>query len=310
MQWYKFFYQIHHGFELAQALPEDKLNTRVELTISKMKKDKTEKKMEHITMPTQFFPGRYPTWNLFERRDVQLPDLTFAPDLRVTLQNQKKGAFGATSNLMIGEFAIPMVSLLKRNSKPQFFNFISPEGRFVGQVLCNFWLKESEPPNKRKKSEYLKNLWIDTAEEFKEGLKPLCNVKINVSVLGIRNLLNKANQPCLKVKMTDGKHEESIEIDDKLKDFMGDQLEDRTWNPTFSKLVEFENVELVWEPLFWPYITVQLVDKAREDALIKAFVPGCEQCFTTISLLDYANDEIIPELDLLYARMQLSRNQD
>ena len=44
--------------------------------------------------------------------------------------------------------------------------------------------------------------------------------------------------------------------------------------------------------------------------MIKGFVAGCEQCFTTISLIDFADDSILPEESCLFARAQLTRNQE
>jgi hypothetical protein len=70
--------------------------------------------------------------------------------------------------------------------------------------------------------------------------------------------------------------------------------------------------------MYWPYITVQIVDKARVGALnraFKVFIPGCEQCFTTITLNDIISEEfyktgIVDEIDILFARAQMSKNQD
>ena len=37
---------------------------------------------------------------------------------------------------------------------------------------------------------------------------------------------------------------------------------------------------------------------------------GCEDCFTTISLIDFAPPGIMNDFELVYAREQLQRNQD
>lgn len=49
-----------------------------------------------------------------------------------------------------------------------------------------------------------------------------------------------------------------------------------------------ENVELAKEPLAWPFIEILVDDKVREDNLFGA--GGCEDTFTTISLLSYAKE--------------------
>ena len=70
----------------------------------------------------------------------------------------------------------------------------------------------------------------------------------------------------------------------------------KTKNPNFGQIITFEKVKLAREPLFWPFLMVKIADKAREGL----FGDGCEPCFTTISLIEYAKD-FINEIDLLYA---------
>lgn len=78
-------------------------------------------------------------------------------------------------------------------------------------------------------------------------------------------------------------------------------LDGSTCNPNFGQIITFPSVSLAYEPLFWPYIEVRVVDEEKEKALIKKFAGGCEDCFTTISLVDYAHD-LMDEVDLLYAK--------
>lgn len=61
-----------------------------------------------------------------------------------------------------------------------------------------------------------------------------------------------------------------------------------TSNPNFGKQIMIENVELAKEPLAWPFIEILVDDKVREDNLFGA--GGCEDTFTTISLLSYAKE--------------------
>lgn len=66
---------------------------------------------------------------------------------------------------------------------------------------------------------------------------------------------------------------------------------DATVNPNFGSVIPFKDVELVAEPLYWPFLAITIIDEAG----------GCETCFTTISLLDFA-DKILFEKDLIYAK--------
>ena len=51
--------------------------------------------------------------------------------------------------------------------------------------------------------------------------------------------------------------------------------------------------------MLWPYIEIIVEDEVKEKALIHSF-SGCETCFTTISLVDYAAD-ILSSKDFAYA---------
>jgi len=77
----------------------------------------------------------------------------------------------------------------------------------------------------------------------------------------------------------------------------------KTKNPNFGQIIEFKNVKLAKEPLFWPFLLVRIADKEKESL----FGDGCEECFTTISLIEYAKD-FINEIDMLYAKAQIGRN--
>ena len=52
-------------------------------------------------------------------------ELTFEPDLRITLYNKKAKFFGGFANLVIGEFAVPLTSITTLSNKPQFYNLIN-----------------------------------------------------------------------------------------------------------------------------------------------------------------------------------------
>ena len=94
---------------------------------------------------------------------------------------------------------------------------------------------------------------------------------------------------------------------------MSDSMpEAKTTCPNFGKIITIKDIILTKEPLFWPYLTVQIIDLAKQDALVSGWAAGCEQCFTTISLIDYIDpkDEILEEKDIYFARAQLMRNQE
>ena len=62
----------------------------------------------------------------------------------------------------------------------------------------------------------------------------------------------------------------------------------------------------------WPYIQIQVVDKGKKGVV--GGKKGCEQTYTTISILDYVDDlkdnDILTEEDYIYSKLQLNRNQD
>ena len=79
-QAYRFYYQILNGFELAGAIPQEKLNTKVELQIgtSNSKKITTDKAR-----------GRYPLWNKFDHKDVLMEkELTLESDMKISVYNE------------------------------------------------------------------------------------------------------------------------------------------------------------------------------------------------------------------------------
>jgi len=103
------------------------LNTRVELKIGNLSVEKA--KLETGGCKTSYQKGRYPVWNEFRVEDVLIEkELMFESDMRVTLQNQKTSFFGSLSNQIIGEFAVPVQSIMKHSEKPQFFNVLNANG--------------------------------------------------------------------------------------------------------------------------------------------------------------------------------------
>ena len=141
-------------------------------------------------------------------------------------------------------------------------------------------------------------------EEFLETVEPRYTVNIDFSLFGIRNLVIGSERPRVRIRMTnlypDEEKTEEIMINDEWKEHL-DLIE--TSNPNFGKMISFANVELVKEPLCWPYIEVLIDDQAGG-----MFGGGCEHCFTTISLVSFAKEIVGMGHDLLYADAQLHRN--
>lgn len=126
-------------------------------------------------------------------------------------------------------------------------------------------------------------------------------------MLGIRNLIFPSRHPVLEIRLTnDPEKVETIEL---LREWAENLDFKDIYNPNLGTISIFENIKLPHEPLCWPFLELKVYDRNKKDAFIEAFAGGCEDCFTTISLIDYA-EEILPQGDFIYARAQLQRNQD
>jgi hypothetical protein len=81
-------------------------------------------KIGELELNTDFKTGRYPIWNYINDKEVMLDkELTFEPDICITLRNNKKTKF--FGGLDIGSFYIPLSSITTKSNKPQFFNLIN-----------------------------------------------------------------------------------------------------------------------------------------------------------------------------------------
>ena len=220
----------------------------------------SSKKAKSKADETKYLKGRYPIWDKFGTMDLQLGDLTFESDMRLTLHNRKPKAWSTAFNtVQLGEFMVPLKSLVKRNTRPQFFNLINQEGRFIGQILANFWLCRSQDPKKKKRDVGLDTMFKQEAEAFRREVEELCKVSLRFSILGIRNLIHEARRPKLTLRITnqEGAEPQEILIDEEWRrDAMAGGIEDKTTCPSFGQLATFKDVSLPREPLFWPYLTV------------------------------------------------------
>lgn len=114
------------------------------------------------------------------------------------------------------------------------------------------------------------------------------------------------------MKLTNAGEDEEfhkIQIDEKFAEKLKTELNmTSTYNPNFGVIHTFSDVQLVKEPLCWPYIQIMVRDLEKDEALIHSF-SGCESSFTTISLIHFAGD-LLEVHDLEYTKAQISRNQD
>jgi len=60
--------------------------------------------------------------------------------------------------------------------------------------------------------------------------------------------------------------------------------------------VHFSGIQLEKEPLFWPFLEIQVSDEAKGT-----FSKGCETCYTTISLISFA-EGILTDEEIRYAK--------
>lgn len=212
--------------------------------------------------------------------------------MRVTLHYKNHGnIFVGTQIQQIGDFIVPVTSLLKRSKRPQFFNVINEEGQFVGSILCNFHLYEYSLTAKERKDKHFVPVFHQILdEEFKAVTVPEYKVNIKVALIGLRNMLRDAIKPVVRLRLTHGADtkedaERELNLDE---EWLKDQCKiTQTTSPNFGEIVVFEKVKLPSEPLCWPYIEVAVTDKYREENRLFHFGYGCEDCFTTLSLIDF-----------------------
>ena len=71
--------------------------------------------------------------------------------------------------------------------------------------------------------------------------------------------------------------------------WLEDQVKkDETYTPNFGKVISFKDIELPKDPLLWPYIEITVTDLVRSDDFFKKlFKVGCEDSYTTLSLIDF-----------------------
>ena len=186
----------------------------------------------------------------------------------------------------------------------------------MGQILANFYLKLYPKDNKLKGAEPKEHIeFFKKFKKIKKVLNPNCTIQF--SLLGIRNLLRKAIKPEITFRLTNDCQNETKEVTDKkgnteqvaiLKEHKIKIEEDGdiynpTHNPVFGQIISFEGVNLLKEPLLWPFIEIIVKEEGKSKSVwSKVVSSGVEECYTTISLLDYTQNLHSSELDVEYAK--------
>ena len=218
--------------------------------------------------------------------------------------------FGKKQGEVLGECSITVPSLTNVCDRPQYYNLINPEGMFVGQVLANFHI-EFYPKDPKKRDEKIddSDRHKELVEMFKKLTRDRCKVNLSFSLFAIRNLAQKAIKPIVTVKLTldendtdpqDLKFTKVIKLvkdEGDLEDGEEIGVPDPSHHPNFCQKVSFENVPLREEPLLWPFLQITVSDEE------KGFMrKGCETCYTTISLIQFAGD-ILSFEEMKYATL-------
>ena len=98
-------------------------------------------------------------------------------------------------------------------------------------------------------------------------------VDIEVAVFGIRELISPAKNPSIVFSLTTGVGgEKKIE-----------KRDNNSRNPNIGQTIKFTGIMLPIDPLLWPMLEVQISDQ-------QSLLSGCESCYTTIPLFEYATD--------------------
>ena len=240
-------------------------------------------------------------------------ELSFESDLKISVINEKEKSFGKKEDTLIGECSISLDSIMTECDRPQYFNLINEEEQFVGSILCNFLVK-FYPKDMKKKNEKIddKEEHINLWDKF-TSITELLDSKINISfsVFGIRNLLFECYDPKIEVYLTNDLEKKNMKIIPIKKLEQEDEMYDEDvqnldkFNPNFSYQIKFNEVELYKDPLMWPYIQINVVDQGSKKLV--GGKKGCENTFTTISLLDYFQDGecqgILTDEEYQYAKL-------
>ena len=120
-------------------------------------------------------------------------------------------------------------------------------------------------------------------------------VDIKIAVFGIRNLIKDAKNATISFKLSTQRDQPIV-----IKQKEGSSPK----NPNFGEICEFKKVKLSFEPLLWPLLLIEVTD--QRNILGSG---GCEDCYTTIPLFDFAPN-ILSEKQRTFTRAQFNKNQN
>lgn len=88
-------------------------------------------------------PGRFPLWKWNAKAKLIMlnSNISFASDMRVILKRKaEQSYFGNVKDPPIGQFLVPVESIMTLHTLPQYYNVIDPEGNIKGKILARFFL--------------------------------------------------------------------------------------------------------------------------------------------------------------------------
>ena len=183
--------------------------------------------------------------------------------------------------------------------------------------MANFHVRyyPKDPKSKRMKGHLGDPEHEKTQEAFEKPRRIAYeDVSLSFSVFGLRNLRKEAIKPFVEVRLTNG--DGVRDPDTELKNWDPDAAEnamnvdihkgrpDPTCNPTFGQTVTISGIQLAAEPLLWPFLHVKIYEEPKRgvDHLVALLKGGCEECYTTVSLVDYAGPLGLSAKDIAYAK--------
>jgi hypothetical protein len=104
-------------------------------------------------------------------------------------------------------------------------------------------------------------------------------VDIKIGMLGLRNLMRSAYKPHMSFQLTNNFSKDGNNDKQEIS-----LVEVNTVNPNFGDIIVFKEVELPCDPLLWPQLEIEIWD----EGYMMGLMGGCEYCYTTISLFEFA----------------------
>ena len=192
--------------------------------------------------------------------------LQFSPNLQVSVIKHYKKLKFMDVHEKLGEFSVPLCSLKEIPEKPQFFNLIS-HGKIQGRILAKFYLGFEDDRDSLHRFD-LDDLHQETH-----------NVDLQISVLGVRFLNNKARDPTIEFQLT---NTEEVQIMHPAEEVVIESHHTGI-NPNFMEIISFEDITLDKDPLLWPLLEIRFKDHSFF---------GSKSFNTILSLINFAEDLI------------------